>query len=175
MAMGIQVKAQISDNEKAYEKAMSFLTNDSTRNVVEGFKMLQKLSARGYDKASLELAIMLIECGDEIKPDTIKGVSMMKRLADKGNPRAQSIYAEFLRNGTGVKPDTILAMRYDLKAAQQGNTISMSNYARALLIGAGGVAPDTISAIGWYRKAAEKDDAWSQWQLARYYVLKDND
>lgn len=175
LAMGIHVNAQISDNERAFEKAMSFLTNDSTRNLVEGFKMLQKLSARGYDKASIEVALMLIDCGDEIKPDTIKGVSIIKRLADKGNSRAQSIYAGFLRDGIGVKTDTILAMNYDRKAADQGNIISMNNYARALMMGANGVTPDTITAIGWYRRAAEKEDAWSHWQLARYYVLKDND
>ena len=103
----------------------------------------------GYDKAAL---------------------TMLKPLADEGNPKAQYWLSHIYENGVGVKPDMTMAMALLQKSAAQGFVPAESHLGELYLHG-NETLQDFGKAQTWLHKAAVAGDTRSQWMLGHIFAL----
>lgn len=92
-----------------------------------------------------------------------------RKLAERGDARAQYNMGRMYSDGLGVPKDNVQAFAWYVKAADQGLDRAQNNvgwaYARAV-----GVSTDEALAVAWYRKAAEQGLAQAQLNLGVMYA-----
>jgi TPR repeat protein len=88
--------------------------------------------------------------------------------AERGEVRAQRLFAEKLFDGSGVEKNPVEAVGWMKKAADQGDAYAQREMGRAYGFGRG-VAQDEAQAVSWYRKAAEQGDDDAQFSLGFAY------
>ena len=95
-------------------------------------------------------------------------ITEIRRLAEKGDARAQLELGLMYANGEGVLKDDAEAVRWYRLAAEQGHAGAQNNLGLMYANGEG-VAQDLAEAVKWYRLAAEQGDAWGQYALGFMY------
>ena len=85
-------------------------------------------------------------------------ITEIRRLAEKGDARAQLELGLMYANGEGVLKDDAEAVRWYRLAAEQGHAGAQNNLGLMYANGEG-VAQDLAEAVKWYRLAAEQGDA----------------
>ena len=88
--------------------------------------------------------------------DYTQAFTLLKPLAEQGNPEAQCIIASMYHLGLGVETSTIKAIQWYIKSAEQGYGVASNNLAGIYLCGADGVAADRTEAEKWFQKAREQ-------------------
>ncbi len=89
-----------------------------------------------------------------------EALTIWRKLASAGVPRAQTNLGACLANGTGVGADEAAARHWLQLGAEAGDVIGQRNLASLLLPNA------PAEAATWYRRAAEQGDGISQDQLS---------
>lgn len=104
--------------------------------------------------------------GEGVAPDRERGLALVERAAELGEPQAQSFLGEVYRLGKGRPRDLARAFEWHLKAAQAG--FAQSQYLVAANYWHGdGVAPDPEESYAWALKAAEQGHAQAAYNVAR--------
>jgi TPR repeat protein len=84
-----------------------------------------------------------------------RAATLLRKLADAGNPEAQYRLASLYRTGRGVPQDDLLAFKWMKAAAEQNHGSAQFNLAKMYLSGRG-VALDAAVAKVWLQKAASR-------------------
>jgi hypothetical protein len=92
----------------------------------------------------------------------------LNRLADQGDPQAQSNLALAHLSGQGVAKDLALARRWAEKSALQGHPDGQYTLGSMYLAGRG-VLQNFQTAFRWFEKAAKQNHAESQYRLGTLY------
>jgi TPR repeat protein len=88
--------------------------------------------------------------------DYTQAFSLLKPLAEQGNPESQCIIASMYHLGLGVETSTMKAIKWYIKSADQSYGVASNNLAGIYLCGADGVAADRTEAEHWFQKAREQ-------------------
>jgi thiol-disulfide isomerase/thioredoxin len=89
-----------------------------------------------------------------VDADDEKGISLIRKAAEKGFGLAQNELGYSYQHGDGVEKDLKRAVEWYRKAAEQGEAIGCHNLAACYERGLG-VEASTKDAVRWYEKAAE--------------------
>ena len=90
------------------------------------------------------------------------------RLAEQGDPKAQSSLALAYLSGQGMAKDLALARRWAEKSALQGHADGQYTLGSMYLAGRG-VLQNFETAFKWFEKAAQQNHAESQYRLGTLY------
>ena len=90
------------------------------------------------------------------KQDYTQAFTLLKPLAEQGNPEAQCIIASMYHLGLGGEKMILEAIKWYIKSAEQGYGVASNNSAGIYLCGADGVAADRTEADKWFQKAKEQ-------------------
>lgn len=93
-----------------------------------------------------------------------------KRLAEKGNAKAQCMLGTMYDEGAGVYPEAAEAFKWYFYAAQKGEPIAQFMVAQMYYEGKAGPA-DYREAALWYRKAATKGHVHAQYNMGILYEI----
>jgi len=113
----------------------------------------------------------LIESGLPATPEAIdemihrldyKDTESIRRMAEKGDAKAQSILGTMYAEGNGVAQDLKEALKWTRKSADQDHAMAQLNLGATYLSGEG-VNQDYGEAAKWFRKAAEQGVADAQY------------
>jgi len=107
---------------------------------------------------------------DFAKKDYAAAVSLLKPLADKGDPMAEHALAAYYRQGLGVERDPAKAVNQELLSAAQGYAKAESALGGILLFGDLGIQANEKKAAGLIQQAADQDDAAGQYYLGFLYA-----
>lgn len=91
-----------------------------------------------------------------------------RRLAERGNARAQYYLGTLYEHGTGVPQDYASAVQWYRSAALKGNPEGQTALGYMHHTGKG-VPRDFAEAMWWYRRAAEQGDAFAEFYLGYMY------
>jgi uncharacterized protein len=94
---------------------------------------------------------------------------IVRPLAEKGDPEAQSALGYMYEEGKGVRVDFGQALIWYRKAAAQEEAQGQNNLGRMYEQGRG-VSQDYVQAVAWFRKAAEQGFAMAQSNLGQMYA-----
>lgn len=92
----------------------------------------------------------------------------LNRLAEQGDPQAQSNLAMAYLSGQGMAKDLALARRWAEKSALQGHPDGQYTLGSMYLAGRG-VLQNFQTAFRWFEKAAQQNHAESQYRLGTMY------
>lgn len=92
----------------------------------------------------------------------------LNRLAEQGDPQAQSNLAMAFLSGQGMAKDLALARRWAEKSALQGHPDGQYTLGSMYLAGRG-VLQNFQTAFRWFEKAAQQNHAESQFRLGTLY------
>ena len=92
----------------------------------------------------------------------------LNRLAEQGDPKAQSSLALAYLSGQGMAKDLALARRWAEKSALQGHADGQYTLGSMYLAGRG-VLQNFQTAFKWFEKAAQQNHAESQYRLGTMY------
>jgi TPR repeat protein len=101
--------------------------------------------------------------------DYVRAAEEFRKLAEQGNPRAQSHLGYMYYAGEGVPQSFEEAVKWYGKAAVQGDRDAQYNYAVAYAFGEG-IKQDYREAAVWYRRAAEQGHVIAQYSLGISYT-----
>ncbi|MEE8321199.1 MAG: hypothetical protein V3R68_05100 [Gammaproteobacteria bacterium] len=112
----------------------------------------------------------IISASDALaRGDYATAAAEFKRLAEKGDDRAQAHLGYMYYVGEGVPQDYAEAVKWYRKAGVQGNRDAQYNLAVAYAFGEG-VKQDLTEAAIWYRRAGEQGHMISQYSLGISYA-----
>jgi TPR repeat protein len=94
---------------------------------------------------------------------------VLRPLAEKGDPRAQSLVGLMYYHGRGLKQDDSQAAKWFRLAADQGEARAQFNLGVMHAEGQG-VPQDNAEALRWYRLAANQGEARAQFNLGVSYA-----
>ena len=92
----------------------------------------------------------------------------VRRLAEQGNPLAQTLFGIMYDEGEGVPQDHVDAAKWFGEAAEQGVNYAQFRLGNMYEFGEG-VTQDYVEAVRWYRLAAEQGSSEAQNNLGRLY------
>src|SRR5258708_22546075 len=127
-----------------------------------------RLAERGVFRSSpaqLGLGVKALQTGDDRS-----ALSLLKPLADTGNPQAQYWLADLYENGLGVDRDMITAVSLLERSAQQG-FVPAERRLGELYLNGDETLQDFGKAASWLHKAAAAGDGGAQRDLGRIYAL----
>jgi TPR repeat protein len=87
--------------------------------------------------------------------DFVRAATLLRKLAEAGNPEAQYRLASQYRTGRGIPQDDLLAFKWMKAAAERNHDRAQFNLAEMYLAGRG-VASDVAGAKLWLQKAASR-------------------
>jgi len=94
---------------------------------------------------------------------------IVRPLAEKGDPQAQSALGYMYEEGKGIRENFGQALIWYRKAAAQKEAQGQNNLGRMYEQGRG-VSQDYVQAVAWFRKAAEQGVAMAQSNLGHMYA-----
>ena len=100
--------------------------------------------------------------------DHATALTLVRPLAEEGDPKGQLLLARMYFNGHGVSQDDAEAVKWARKAAEQNNAEAQRSLAFMYWNGRG-VPKDEAEATKWNRKAAEQGDAIAQYNVGFQY------
>ena len=129
-------------------------TSGAAKDVAQAVKYMQLAVAQDDPLALQLLGEQYMTGGTAFPRDVVKGWTLLRRAAARGNGRAGFIVGISLLQGSNglVKSDSEGA-RYMRKAAEDGDVVAMVAHAQVLHEGTA-VPKDLKEAARWYRKAA---------------------
>ena len=101
--------------------------------------------------------------------DYVRAAEEFRKVAEQGNPKAQSHLGYMYYAGEGVPQSFEEAVKWYGKAAVQGDRDAQYNYAVAYAFGEG-IKQDYKEAAVWYRRAAEQGHAIAQYSMGISYT-----
>lgn len=101
--------------------------------------------------------------------DYVRAAEEFRKVAEQGNPKAQSHLGYMYYAGEGVPQSFEEAVKWYGKAAVQGDRDAQYNYAVAFAFGEG-TKQDYKEAAIWYRRAAEQGHPIAQYSLGISYT-----
>jgi TPR repeat protein len=101
--------------------------------------------------------------------DYLRAVAIYKKLADQGNPDAQTNLGLMYASGRGVPQDFSEAVRWWQRAAAQGNTLAEGDLGESLHYGRG-IAKDRREARKWLYLSATAGNPGAQFDLGLMYA-----
>ena len=104
--------------------------------------------APGGQNAAMSPADEAVRTGDFGRAATL-----LRKLAEAGNPEAQYRLASLYRTGRGVAQDDMLAFTWMKAAAERNHTSAQFNLAKMYLAGRGATADAAVAKV-WLQKAA---------------------
>jgi TPR repeat protein len=87
--------------------------------------------------------------------DYARAITILKPLAETGNPEAQCLMGNMYHLGLGLTHNLSEAVEWYKKSAEQGYSVASNNLAGIILAGAHGEPPNRGEAERWYQKARE--------------------
>ena len=115
---------------------------------------------------------VLREAGQPVTPEAISNIvkkidwveecERIRKAAEDGDAKAQSILGGMYADGNGVPQDLAKAVQWMRKSADQGHAMAQYNLAAAYIAGLG-VSQDQVESAKWMRKAAEQGVADAQY------------
>lgn len=96
------------------------------------FYYLNRAYELGSDDAGIDLGYEYV-CGHDINPDPIRGINILKEIANKGNTKACMLLYRFYKEAIGVKEDESEAEHWIRKAAENGSEQGMYQYGMMLI------------------------------------------
>jgi len=128
-------------------------------NYFEAYSFLQPLAERGFTRAQVRVAAMLLE-GRGIPPSKalarkwfVKALSSVQLAASRGEAWAQSDYGDYFTDGIVIRQNFRQAVIWYRRSAYQGYSPAQANLGLMHMHGSG-VSPDWNEAIEWFRMAA---------------------
>jgi len=100
--------------------------------------------------------------------DYKKASSLLRPLAEAGDPEAQANYGALILEGLAGRSDPVEACKWFQRAADQGYAHGQDLFGECYYRGQG-VPKEWSKAVEWYRKAAEQGDAGAQNNLGAMY------
>lgn len=82
--------------------------------------------------------------------------SLLRPLAEQGNPEAQCVIGNVYQLGLGVEPDLAAAAEWYRKSAEQGYGVASNNLAGMMQTGYEGVPPNPTEASRLYEQAQQQ-------------------
>eukprot|EP01130_Rhizamoeba_saxonica_P012447 TRINITY_DN5251_c0_g1_i1.p1 TRINITY_DN5251_c0_g1~~TRINITY_DN5251_c0_g1_i1.p1 ORF type:complete len:513 (+),score=130.91 TRINITY_DN5251_c0_g1_i1:22-1560(+) len=122
-------------------EAQFFLGNhfENIGDLTEAEQWYKKSAGNNHAKAMLNLGLSYYVKGRGVKHDEKEGVTLIRKAAERGDPRAQIVLADFYFTGKGVsRKNEVLARQWYSLAADQGELVALENYGMFLLRGIGG-------------------------------------
>jgi TPR repeat protein len=142
----------------------------------EARSLFEKAEATGDPVARLRAATLrhLGRSGFDKDPARAAGLAAavldaVRRLAEKGDPAAQTAWATALLVGVGLPADPAAALPWFQKAAGQGQTWAMYNLGWMFAAGEG-VTADPAQALAWYTQAAERGNAGAMLEAGLFHL-----
>lgn len=155
----------LSDQEVRFHAAVTAIEQYRFQDAVE---ILEKLASQGFAPAQVRLGLMLLT-GEGIVADAQKGLELIRRAADSGNPLAQrALGSLYLDDSPPLEKDDSQAIAWYRRAAEQGDATAQYVLG-AMYINGRGVTKDYAQAANWFRMAAEQGNASAQNELGFLY------
>lgn len=143
--------------------------SDTTDTLVREFQKTKVKADAGNVDAQYQLA-KLYSSGKGTKKDEFEAVKWFRRVAEKNDPRGQSMLGVMYTNARGVKRDYRQAITWFRKAAAQNSAHAKYNLGYMYAVGKG-VPQDQMQAAAWYLQAANQNDAGSQRIIGERYAV----
>ncbi|MEZ3591661.1 MAG: sel1 repeat family protein [Muribaculaceae bacterium] len=134
------------------------------KDEIEGLHLLDEAISLGAVEAITEKGIYYRRCNK-----LEKGLELIRKASDKGDPRAQFIIGLYHYRGTAVQQDFELAVDYFKEAANGGFVAAQRALGTCYFYG-DGVAQDYEKAVKWWMCASKQGDSESQYNLAFCYM-----
>lgn len=113
-----KIAADRDHAEAQYKYALCFKDGKGVeKNVQTAIEWLEKSALQGFEPAELDLGKYF--AAKESQEEKSKGMSLIKKAAEKNYPKAQYGYGLCLQHGTGVEIDKIESFKWIEKAANQ--------------------------------------------------------
>lgn len=129
---------------------------------------LISMAEKGNYKAQFKLGQMYLDGGDLVEKDEAKGVELIMKAAEPGDPHIHWYLGIMYQYGKGVTQDYAKAVEWYKKSAEQGYNLGQFRLATMYRDGMG-VAKDETKAVEWFQKAAEQGNSYAQFWLAVMY------
>jgi uncharacterized protein len=107
--------------------------------------------------------LLVIQVMDLVLPE------LQRKLAERGDSRAQTSLGWMYAEGRGVQQDEAEAIKWYRKASDRGDALAQARLGRMYAEGRG-VQQDYAEAEKWYRKAADRGHAGGQTSLGWMYA-----
>lgn len=113
--------ADAGSGEGAYRLSSLYLDGKGVqKDIPTGVKWMQEASDRQYLPADISIGLWTIKGSHGIRKDRAKGVQIILKAAQAGEPVAMFLMGGFYRNGTGVKRNSAQALEWFQKAQAAG-------------------------------------------------------
>lgn len=141
------------------------------RSLDEAIKWFQKAADQDYLEGELQLAIAEFDFSDDKSRQA--GLDWMKKSAEHGYARSQSMLGLLYETGTFVPKDLSEAARWYRKAAEKNEVLGVMMFGLACSDG-DGVPKNEAEGLKWLRISAEQDNPFSQLMLGLKLGLHTN-
>lgn len=176
--------AYFENRDEEAEKILAPIARNSRNPVAAHALGLLKLDSTGKLTNIPEGDALLKKRDDLLEEDSIsnnayaQSLPTIKKYAEEGKSRAQSLLGRIYEEGWGIHQDDHKAVEWYRKAAEQGYSSAQNNLGWMYEEGRG-VPQDDRQAVEWYRKAAEQGYSTAQNNLGWMYekgrgVLQDD-
>jgi TPR repeat protein len=134
----------------------------------EAFQSLGKAISLGYRPAMTALGQLYMDAPCD-KTNYSKGLQLLRRAAEEGDPEAFYFVGCAFEQGRGVKADQIEATKWFLEGAQKGDPSSQNSVGTRLFEGLG-TQKNLRESVEWWRKSAEQGNYEAACNLAVNYM-----
>jgi localization factor PodJL len=149
----------------AFETAVKSRLAASKQSVPASWVPMFERDLAGDNRGKLQVAAKFLK-GEDVKPDPVFAVSLIRQSAISGNREAMIWLAQSYEAGNFGRADNESAVRWYTSAARAGVPGAYSALGRLYEKGVDG-APDKEAALSWYQRGAEAGDAKSAENVAR--------
>ena len=139
------------------------------QDLVKAMEWYGKAAERDVPEAQFELAMLLLDGGDEFG-DPERAYALMQQAADAGNPMAQFNFAQMVNSRRPTREGMETAVAYFEKAALAGLADAQYAMAQAYREGVGGKPVDLAAARRWLQLAARQNHDTAQIELGTWLV-----
>ena len=160
------VNMMIGDSTVLCAPVPWFGVDPETEHGAEIDLLRKAVEASEDPKARLAYAEALRLCDRMNIPDPERSATIMRELADTGDPLAQALMGQRLRDGIGVQANPTEAVRLFKLSADAGNPLGQLLLGGAHRDGIGGLAPSADEAAGLFNAAAGMGQVDAQLWLA---------
>lgn len=141
-------------------------TNVKAADIID---KIERKAEQGNFEAQCALAESYLMEGGFVLRDAKKGVELLTKYADEGNPLAQYNLGTFYNSGQFVNQNKKKAFQYFLRAAHQGLVSAKYNVGIAYYFGKV-VERNVSKSFLWLLSAAEDEHPDAQFKIAMYYA-----
>jgi TPR repeat protein len=142
---------------------------EAAAKMTAAYNILSNLGPVLDDEGKAQLGVLLISGTGNTPADPLKGLALLRPLAEEGNAIACNGLVIAFSRGLGVPKDEAESLKWQTLAANQGYATSQFGLGVRYYYGTGVTKDDSLAAQ-WFRKAANQDHASAQAWLGLAYA-----